>query len=611
VNAIETARMTTSDRRWTAALAVLLVGMTAALFWPVRTFEFVRYDDPYYVVDNHRVSGGLSLSHAAWAFSNGLSGSWQPLTWLSLMLDAEIGGPDARVFHLSNLAIHTLNVVLVFLLLKRMTGAVGMSAFTAALFAIHPLHVEPVAWISERKGLLSTMFGLLAIGAYVRYTRALSKRWLFAALLAYLASLMSKQMLVTLPFVLLLLDYWPLKRLTFGPADSCDPQTSTEAGKPPANATGSCAERLQSPAQPVRRLIWEKLPFFVVGFSFCVVAFAVQNAAGAVGTLDKYPLGVRLSNAVFSYGAYFAKTFIPTSLAVYYPHPGQAPPGGQILGAVLLLLAVSALAVFQRRKHPYLLVGWLWYLGTLLPVIGLVQIGTHQMAIRYTYVPILGLFIAVTWLVESLLPSGRRRRPLTILLVIVPIVACAVVSSQELTHWRSTQSLFTHALGVAEDNPLTRNHLGNVLAREGRPRDAIYHYQKALQIDPEDLDTHINYGVALYELGLWDAAIVHYQKALGISPDSAAAHNHLGNAEYARGRRDAAAHHYRTAFELDPNLAVPRNNLGNLLREEGRFAEAVESFLEALALQPYYVDAHNNLGLTYQAAGEFDKAIEH
>ncbi|MEX2286508.1 MAG: tetratricopeptide repeat protein [Planctomycetaceae bacterium] len=528
---------------WTAGagLIVLLVGLTVAVFWPVHAFDFVRYDDPLYVVDNPHVRSGLDFKDMLWAFYTGESASWQPITWLSLMLDAEAFGPNPRAFHLTNLAIHVLNVVLVFLLLQRMTGDAWKSAFVAALFAIHPLRVEPVAWISERKGLLSMLFGLLALAAYLRYAQARGRRWLVLSLAAYLASLMSKQMLVTFPFLLLLLDYWPLKRV-----------------RTPVNATTeSTADATRTPAELLR----EKIPFFVLALLFSVSAYAVQNWAGAISTFAEMPMTVRVTNATVAYAVYLAKTLWPTHLAVYYPHWGHAPPAAHVAASALVLFVLTALAIHQRTRHPYLIVGWLWYLGSLVPVIGLVHIGGAKWAIRYTYVPLLGVFIAVTWLVDSLMSSRGWQRQLKWAAALATIAACALVSSRELEHWRDTLALFTHALKVADENTVAYNNAGNALARLGRYDEAIELYERALELKPTDFDTHINYGVALYDLKQWDSAIGHYREALKAEPDSSVARNHLGNVFFARGQYDEAAESFRAALAIDATFEPARHGL--------------------------------------------------
>jgi tetratricopeptide (TPR) repeat protein len=622
-----------------AALACLplLVGLTWAVFRPVLTSEFVNFDDPRFVAANPYVRGGVSAESVRWAFTPGETENWHPLTWLSLMLDSELYGdpglPDSRAaggFHATNLVLHTLSVLLLFLALWRMTNRVWPSAATAALFAVHPLHVESVAWVAERKDVLSTFFGMLALLGYGEYVRAKcplsvdgqlprttdhgprTTAWYLLALVAFACSLLSKQMLVTLPFVFLLLDVWPLGRL------------------------GGAESNLAL----WRKLVVEKLPFFTLTAAFCVVAYLAQKGGGAVG--DNYPLSVRAANAAIVYVLYLWKTVWPAGLAIFYPHPGKNISWPAAAGALLILAAVTGLAWTQRRGRPYLLVGWLWYLGTLVPVIGLIQIGMQRMADRYTYFPLVGVFAAVAWLAASMWPARRWQQAAAAGLAVCAIAGLGAAARRQAGVWHDSITLFTHAANVTAHNAMAHTSLGIALRNAGRLGEAYPHLEEAVRIDPGSADRRCNLAELLQLLGRYDEALAQYkeslrldpespltqnrlgtlyqrqgkldeaiaafEKAIDRAPDYAAAHRNLARALHARGDHEMAVSHFREAVRLNAGDIVARIEFAGMLVELRRFDEAIEQYRAVLERGYDSADLRRKLGLAYISAGDSTRA---
>ncbi|HOX56929.1 MAG TPA: tetratricopeptide repeat protein [Candidatus Paceibacterota bacterium] len=581
----------------------LLVLLTLAAYWPALNCGFINYDDHQYVVGNPRVHTGLSLENCRWAFNIGYASNWHPLTWLSHMADCQLFGLDPRGHHLMNLIFHLANTLLLFGVLCRMTRAVWPSAMVAALFAWHPAHVESVAWVAERKDLLSTFFFLLTLGAYYAYAQRSavggpkSRVWYGTALLLFVLGLMSKPMLVTLPFVLLLLDYWPLNR--------CAP-----AEKDPMH-------------KPFLRLLPEKLPFFALAAASCVVTLIAQKRGGAVVPMEVISLDARGWNAVVSYLRYVGKLFWPHDLAVIYPYVYGWP--GWLIGlAVVFLLGASWLAILLRRSAPYLPVGWFWFLGALVPVIGLVQVGEQAMADRYTYIPSIGLFMVVCWAVPQLPGSWPLRRPALVMCAMMALAACATATRLQLQHWRTGVALFEHALAVTQRNPIAHATLGLALMDEGKLEDAVAQYEAALQISPNYSLAHNNMGVALARLGRFDQAIVHYRTALQFNPRDPEAHFNLATAfnpsyvdtytqeEYSGDHRtDAqqAREHYQTALALNPGLTKAYVNWGNLELAVGNPQSAIRHYQDALLIDPLTPLAHLNLGNALAKTGATNEAI--
>ncbi len=454
-------------------VCLLLLSVTLAVYWQIGDHQFTNYDDTLYVTDNPHVKPGLAGGSVIWAFTATEEANWHPLTWLSHMVDCQLFGLRPRGHFLTSLFLHLANVLLLFAVLKRMTGALWRSAFVSALFALHPLHVESVAWVAERKDVLSTLFWLLTMLAYARYVERPTRARYVLTLVAFTLGLMAKPMLVTLPFVLLLLDYWPLDRMAYG-GKGDDPPKRTR------KRTHSCEQRL-----PLSRLVWEKIPFFALAAISSVVTFSFQQRAGAMADMEIFPLSSRIANALVSYLRYMGKIIWPSDLAVLYPHPGTSLPLWWGAAAGLALLGLSILVVLVIRRRPYLAVGWLWYVGTLVPVIGLVQVGVQAYADRYTYVPLIGLFIMIAWGVPDLVGRWAQTRTVLAVLAATALAALTACTWIQLGYWKDSVSLFTHTLQVTTKNYVAHNNLGNALADRGEVEAAISQYTEALRIKPD------------------------------------------------------------------------------------------------------------------------------
>jgi len=590
-------------------LAAFLALATLALYWPVTRHDFINYDDDLYVTANVHVQNGLTLENLKWAFSHVVLGNWHPVTVLSHMLDCRLFGLQPWGHHLTSLLLHALNTALVFLLLRTLTGAVWRSLLVAALFGWHPLRVESVAWVAERKDVLSAGFGFLSLLCYARYARGTEARsqnpesrnrkaearriasgyWL--ALLFFACGLMSKPMLVTWPFVMLLLDYWPLKRFAGGQL----------------KVTGSPAPNLQ-PSTFNSQLLTEKIPFFVLAAAASLVTYLVQKQEGAVMTVDHFPPGARAGNALMAYGRYLGKTFWPADLAVFYPHPGYWPRA-EVLLAGVLLAGLSALVLVKRRRQPYLLVGWLWFVGTLAPVIGLVQVGEQAMADRYTYIPSVGVLIMSVWGAYELTRRWRHQVILLALASAVALILCFALTREQLGYWQDSETLFRHALDVTQNNHIAHNNLGDALLEKGQADDAIRQFQEVIRLKPNDADAYNNLGNALGEQGRIDEAISDYHEALRLKPDNASAHYSLGAALEAKGQTDGAISQYQEALRLNPDDVAAHNNLGNAYLNKGQTDEAISQYQEAIRIKPDYANARNNLGVALASHGRNDEAI--
>jgi len=582
----------TRMKRFSYTYRDLLVGLcliagTLAVYWQVGNYDFINFDDDLYVADNSYVKAGLTAESISWAFTSSDCANWHPLVWLSYMVGCEIYGPNPGWHHLTNVMFHLLNTILLFLILRRTTGKLWQCGFVAALFALHPLHVESVAWIAERKDVLSTLFWMMSLAGYAWYVeRPRAVRYLLA-LGFFGLGLMSKPMLVTLPFVLLLLDYWPLGRFQAAQA-----------------LQGSKTLR----RSPLLRLVYEKFPFFVLAAASCMVTLVVQQKGGAVGSLTHYPFFVRISNALVSYVAYLAKMFWPYNLSVLYPHPGVLP-WWQVAGAGLILVSVSFWALKTLKSHPYVSVGWLWYLGTLVPVIGLVQVGSQAMADRYTYVPFIGLSIIIAWGTPGLLKEWRYRGFVLALsagLALLGLTACAWV---QVGYWKNSITLFERSIQVTTNNFMAHNNLGNALAAQGKHNEAIRLYTEALRIKPHFVQAHNNLGLALEREGDINKATHHYVQALRLNPHYAEAHYNLGNALAHQGNFEEAVKHYFETLRIKPDFAEAHNNLGNVLLNQRKLKEAVSHYAEALRLEPDHARARQNLEEASAALTRIDKDI--
>jgi len=534
-------------------VAALLVAM-AGVYEPVANYEFVSWDDPQYIVANPNVARGLTWNSVGWAFTTGYAASWHPLTWLSFMADVTLFGTGAGPHRVVNVVLHILNAVLVLAVLVRTTGALWQSAFVAALFALHPLRVESVAWITERKDVLSSFFMWLSILVYVDFVAR--RRWSMytVSLCLFACGLLSKSMVVTLPFVLLLLDVWPLRRVRPGIENDL----------------------------AWRHLVGEKLPFVALAIASGVAT--VRAAAGTVAALDVLPVRYRVANAIVSYLVYVREMVWPAGLAAFYPY--RPYPTWAVLTAASTLVAVTALAIRQRRVRPYLAVGWLWYVVTLLPVIGLLQAGGQSHADRFTYVPLTGLFVAIAWGAPELLGGWRRSGPVLGLAAAVVLAACGVCSAVQVTYWKNSRTLWARALAVTTDNYRAHNHYGVAVSDEGRAEEAIAHYEEALRIWPDFPEAHVNLGVALAEKGRLDDAIGHYRRALAVKPGLVDARNDLASALAEQGHTEAAIEQLREAARLAPGDPTIEYNLGVLYESAGLRKEAVRHLNAALAADP-------------------------
>jgi len=536
--------------------AVLLIA-TLAVYAPVKDHAFVDFDDEEYIVANPRVNTGLTRGNLLWAFTSAHSNNWHPLTWISHMIDVELFGLRPAGHHLLSVLLHALSSLLLFLLLARMTGALWRSAFVAALFALHPLHVESVAWAAERKDILSAGFWFLTLWMYLSYVKRPGAVRYALTLLTFALGLMTKQMLVTLPFVLLLLDYWPLRRFSRDPASAAPAKTRRQGktgapGKGPGGLT-------------IRRLIWkrlliEKIPFFILAALASVTVFLVQWKSGVLYDLHPFPLGIRIENALMSYVSYIGKMFWPSPLAVFYPHPLHTLPWWQVLGALCFLVAVTVFCVKYRRK-PYLALGWFWYLGTLVPVIGLVQVGVQAMADRYTYIPLIGLFIMVAWGVPDLYGDRSFRKPVLASAAAVVLALCLWRTGTQLETWQDRGTLYAHAVRAIPDNYWAHNNLGAAIAGKGDLDGAAAHFLKSLEIMPLYPGANKNMAAVLYKKGRYAEALPFMEKALLLQSR---------NPEYQVG-------------------------LGLILMKLGKVREAADRFREALRLNPSYPDAREAL----------------
>ncbi len=518
---METASFERNIMRYKILLSAVLLVLTLGIFMQTRHYEFITFDDPLYVTDNPPVKRGITIQNIVWAFSTTTASNWHPLTWLSHMIDVQFFGLSPGAHHLVNALLHAINAALLFLVLAQLTGAPGCSLFVAALFAVHPLHVESVAWVSERKDVLSTLFGFLTLWEYGRYADKPGTGRYAVVVTFFVLSLLSKPMWVTAPFLLLLLDLWPIQRLRNSPID-IDPAC------PPA------------PQFPFARLVTEKVPLLLLSVASSAIAVVAQDRGGALNSIERFGLGARVDNTFVSYARYLAKTIWPSALSAYYPQAEAGPPAWQVAAAVLLLLAITILALRKTKTMPWMVVGWFWFLGTLIPVIGLVQVGSQAMADRYTYLPITGVFIAVTWGVERAARGAPWRGASLSVAAVVTVAILSIVTSRQIGYWRDQESLFRHAIAVTKDNGRAHHILSQGLAAKGKLDEAIFHARESVRLDPNNARTHKNLGYMLYRAGMVDDAIAEFQQAISLQPDYAEAHGNLAVAYGKKGWTDQA-----------------------------------------------------------------------
>jgi len=564
-------------------LICLFLGLIAlVVYWQVINHEFINYDDPTYVTDNHHVQAGLTLESLTWSFGFTREGTyWHPLTWLSHILDCQLYGLNPGMHHLTNLILHMASSIFLFLVLGRMTGALWKSAFVAALFALHPLNVDSVAWVAERKNVLSTFFWMLTMLTYAYYSKRPNPYKYLLTFFCFALGLLAKPMLVTLPFVLLLLDYWPLGRL-------------------------------RSPTIPSAfRLALEKVPFFVLsGVGIYLSASSVEGL-GTVIPMELRPMELRVANALVSYVSYIGKMIWPQGLAIHYPYPDMVPIWKATCAGLFLVL-VSLVVLPAIKRKPYLSVGWLWFLGTLVPVTGLVQVGLWPaMADRWAYVPLIGLFIMIAWGVCDLVARWSHKKTVLASLSLAILLVLMILSWTQVRYWKNSISLFEHALNVTSNNCFAHTRLALDLANQGRLTEAIRHFFEALLINPGYANAHNGLGSALTKQGRMDEAIRHFYEALRIDPGCAEGHYNLGRILNKQGRTDEAISHYVQALRINPDFAEAHNNLGSVLANQGRMNEAFSHFSAALQIKPRYAGAHYNLGGILANRGRMDEAIKH
>jgi Flp pilus assembly protein TadD len=554
----------TASHRLELLIGLLLALGTWAVFSPARAGEFVNFDDNLYVTDNLHLRAGLSVPALSWAFTTFHAGNWHPLTWISLLTDYQRAGLEPSAYHRTNVLLHAAAAVLLFAALTAISGAVWPSALVAGLFAWHPLHVESVAWVSERKDVLSGLFWMLTLLAYAAYVHRPARWRYLLVIVAYALGLLAKPMLVTLPCVLLLLDFWPLGRA----ASSAD----------------------------WMRLTREKVPLFLLALGSAVLTAVAQHRGGAVHELTACPLGMRLENAVVAYVAYVGSTFWPMGLAVFYPHPGPTLSAARILGSAALLAAVSAAVLVVARRLPYLFVGWFWYLGTLVPVIGLVQVGNQAMADRYTYIPLVGIFMMAAWAARDL---ALRFRCQAIIAgaAAAALTGCLVVTWQQATVWHDSVTLWSHTLAVTRDNVLAHYNYGMALDAQGRLEDAANEYEAALKIMPTAPEAHFQLGRVLDRQGKSDLAVEHFTAVTRLRPDEGSAYLQLGQVLLKRGDFPAARSALLAAEERLPENADVHGSLGIVLKRQGDIDGAEHEYRLALACDPSHARSHYNLGL--------------
>lgn len=577
-----------ADRAHIAAI-ILIVLTTLIVYSQTLGHGFIiGYDDADYVTRNPRVQAGPTLDSIKWAFTAFHSSNWHPLTWISHMLDCRLFDLKAGGHHATNLILHLANALLLYYVLRRMTKFIWRSAFVAILFAVHPLHVESVAWISERKDLLSGLFAMLTILAYIRYAERPEFRRYALVVLALAAGLMSKPMLVTMPFVLLLLDYWPLGRLA---------------------------------KRGLVGLVVEKLPLLALSVASCAITVVAQRSGGSVRSLEEASLAFRIPAAAISYVTYIVKMIWPRHLAIPYLYSSNVLPIWKVIASVIVLAAITSLVVLLRRKRPYLLVGWLWYVGTLVPVIGFVQVGPQMIADRYTYLPIIGLFVMVSWAVPEL---GRRLRKngrvgewasgrtgLVPVLAGVVVIALMISASFQAARWRNTFTLFEYVLSVTGENRIAHNALGMAYEEEGKLDEAVARYSKAASLDPRFAQAYYNLGTALMAQGRLDDAATALSRALAINPGFADAYTNLGAAFARMNKMDEAVAAFRKAIGLKPDDELARRNLDAALEDQATVDSAIAGFNRILASDPRNARAHCQLGNILAGRRDFEEAIRH
>ena len=607
--------------------ALLIIILVCIAYTPVLHNDFVNFDDDIYVTENFHINDGVTPKNIQWTFTAVYAKNWHPLTWLSHMLDIQIFGMNPFGHHLTNLIFHLFNAFLLFIILKKMSGAYWKSLIVMALFALHPIHVESVAWVSERKDVLSTFFWMLAIWSYIHYIKKSGVKNYLLICACFILSLLAKPMGVTFPFVLLLLDHWPLARLK----------------------KSSANQNFKVSQYPLQFLIVEKVPFFLISAASCAVTFYAQNKGGALGSFELYPLVIRLANAIISYTQYIIKMVYPTDFAIFYPHPGM-PQLSFLMIASLFLILITLLSILTFKRYPWIFTGWFWYLGILFPVIGVIQVGAQGMADRYTYTPMIGIYILVVWAIDHWLYTKKLSQKtffsVSILMVLTITVALSILTFHQIQYWKNSTSLFQHTINVTKNNYVAHNNLANAMMKAGQIEAAVFHYSEALQIkpdyllalgniglayerldrnndalksyfkalniDPENENVLTNIGNIFSNSGNKEKAINYYEKAIFYNPDYVIAHMNLGNLQMKSGDLDKAMSHYTKVLEINlGHKEIAHNQIGNLLTKAGDIHSAIKHYLLALKIAPDYKDAHNNIGVAFARTGKLEEAVSH
>jgi tetratricopeptide (TPR) repeat protein len=653
-------------KKYTYLIIIFLIVASFIAFGRILGNDFINFDDGRLITENIHIKAGINAESIKWALTNSKLEYWHPLTWLSIMLDWNLFGANASGHHLVSLLWHLGSVILLFLFLSKTTGSLWPSAFVAAFFALHPLRVESVAWAAERKDVLSVFFGMATIYAYAYYAEGSKLSKYFLCLILFALALMSKPMLVTLPCVMLLLDYWPLGRWQKASTPESIPiLVDKRAGnkknkkiKVESSVDKKIAKPVQSGRQLIGNLLWEKVPFFFLALVLSIGLIRQLQKDRLFIPLQQNPFSDRIMNAIVSYVTYLGKTFWPIDLAVFYPYPG-APPLWQFLGALLIFLLISVVIILYIRKLPFLFVGWFWYLGVLFPVIGLMQAGAQTMADRYTYFPSIGIAIILVWSIFYLLPKKKLRKLILIPSAVIVLSVLTFLTWQQCGYWKNSISLFNHVLRATKDNYVAHNNLGAALFDEGKNEEAIHHFLESIEINPYISNAYLNLasalvfqgrieeaivqylalikfipnqeeahsilGVVLADQGkkladqgkksaaqrMNEEAIVQYLASIKLNPDQEEAHSNLGVLLAAQGRNEEAIAHYLAAIKINSNYDNAYYNLANLYIKQGKIAEAIDNYRQAIKINPDHFDAHFNLADVFVQQSKIDQAIEH
>lgn len=588
-----------SDRKQTILICLILAAAVIAVYYQVCSYDFIEYDDPQYVYENPVIQKGFTHESVKWAFTAGQVAYWHPLTWLSHILDWKLFGANAGGHHFVNLVFHIANTILLFIVLARMTQSKLSSAFAVGLFALHPLHVESVAWVSERKDMLSAFFWILTMWAYTRYVEKSGFGNYLLIIVCYLCALMSKPIAMTLPFVLLLLDYWPLNRLEWnGPKDG----PGYEIKENPQHKAGGLSI--------LGRLVLEKIPLFIFAVLSGVITFFNQKKVGAMNVGQEWGFLVRIKNVPVSYLQYIKKTIWPDKLSFFYPHQAHEISSVKVIASVFVLILITIFVLVYIKKHRYLFTGWLWFLGTLIPVIGIIQVGDQAYADRYTYISLTGLFIMIAWGVPELIGKWKYRKEILWISSIAVLSVLGVLSYIQQKYWKNTETLCEHALEVTEDNFKAHFFLAKTFFSQGNNEGVLEQTREGLALKPDFVYLINLKGVTLSRMGRFDEAIECYRRELEIDPNRTHAYANIGFAYASGGQYEDAVKYYRKALE---SLDKPEihNNLGDVLLRLEKYSEAVEEYKKVLLEIPDNAEIHNKLGFTFAYTGQYDEAIAH